>query len=265
MLELSAQLGEPSGKMLQIMNLKPVFVSFGASLSLCVACGSSDAGGNGRPVGSAGTSQATGGSGNPGGSGNLAGSGLGGASAGGSNPSAAGASATSSGSYSSGLAGDKVLGSLTEAEAAGLCKKLSDYFSDDGPVGKSVEDFSCRFSSALTALFTNPKTDAALQASCASLYATCTAAPTTTTETCSKPDASCTATVAEYDACVNDQLDSLDQLLSSVPACDKLTLASAATFFSGATQATASCETVQAKCPSAPTPPGLDDLASESP
>jgi len=238
--------------MLQIMNMKPVFVSIGLSLSLCVACGGSETGGNG----SAGSTASSGGSGNPGGSANHGGSG---------GSSAAGAPATNSGSYSSGLPGDKVLGSLTDDEAAGLCKKLSDYFSDDGPVGKNIEDVGCRFSSLLTALFTNPPTDAALQASCKASYDTCVAVPSTTSETCTKPDAACTATVAEYDACVNDELGALNQLLGSAPSCDEVTLASASNPLADAPQPTAACQKIQSKCPSAPAPPGFDDFGASDP
>jgi len=244
----------------QIMNMKPVFVSIGLSLSLCVACGGSDAGGNG----SAGSSASSGGSGNPGGNANHGGSAPG-AGSGGNGSSAAGGPSTNSGSYSSGLPGDKVLGSLTDDEAAGLCKKLSDYFSDDGPVSKRIEDVSCRFSSVLTALFTNPQTDAALQASCKSLYDSCVAGPLMTSETCNKPDAACAATVAEYDACVNDELDALNQLLGSAPSCDEVTLMSASGSLGSGLQPTAACQKVQSKCPSAPTPPGFDDFSDSNP
>jgi len=248
---------------MQIMNIKPLIGSISLALSLCVACGG-DADGNGSPGGSAGSTASRGGSENRGGSANHGGGAPGGGS-GGNGSSAAGAPATNPGSYSSGLPGDKVLGSLTDDEAAGLCKKLSDYFSDSGPVSKNIEDVSCRLSSVLTALFTNPPTDAALQASCKSLYDTCVAGPVTSSETCNKPDAACAATVAEYDACVNDELGALNQLLGSAPSCDEVTLASASGSFGSGLQPTAACQKVQSKCPSAPTPPGFNAFGDSDP
>src|SRR6185369_6445537 len=120
--------------MLQIINVKSAFVCLGLSLSLCVACGSSD-GAKGNTAGAAG-------SGNPGG-------GSGGGSSGGSGPSAGGAPTTNSGAFSSGLAGDKQLGSLTDDEAASLCKKLSEYFADGSALSNSFEEVTCRVSSVL--------------------------------------------------------------------------------------------------------------------
>ena len=243
--------------MLQMMRIAPVFVSLGLSLSLCIAC-SDSGGGNGNTAGS--SNSGTAGSGNPG----TAGSG--GGSSAGSGSSMAGASNSSTGTFSSGLPGDKVLGTLTDDESAALCKKISDSFADGTTVAKSVEDFTCRFSSILSALFMTPATDAALQAQCKSMYDTCIAGPSTSTETCKKPDATCTATVAEYDACVNDQLKALSQLGNILPTCDKITLASASTLLTGSgTETPASCQTVETKCPSAPTPPGLDSGMDPNP
>ncbi|MEI9942570.1 MAG: hypothetical protein WDO69_35600 [Pseudomonadota bacterium] len=194
------------------MTMKPMFVSIGLSLAMCVACGGSSDGGNGAP-------------------------------------------ANSSGNYSSGVSGDKQLGALTDQEFQGVCKNLSDYFSS-GAVGKGFEEFTCRFEGLLAGVAA--QTDAELQAACKATYDQCVAAPTTTTETCTKPDASCTATVAEYDACVNDSAKALTTLANSIPSCDKLTMASLGMIAVDDSTATpASCTTLQTKCPSAPKPPGM--------
>ena len=244
--------------MLQIMDMKSRFVCLGLSLSLCVACGGSD-GGNGNTGGSSGSGNPSAGSGNPGaGSGNLSGSG-----SGGSGPSAAGAASTNSGSFSSGLPGDKQLGSLTDDEAAALCKKLSEYFADGSAVSKSFEEVTCRLGSVVLATFGSPDTDAALQASCKSFYDSCVASPTMSSESCGKADASCTATAAEYEACVNDSVKQIGQLGTAVPSCDQLTLASAATVFAGgASTSPASCQAVSTKCPNAPTSGPFDPAGS---
>jgi len=243
--------------MLQIIDMKSVLVCLGLSLSVCVACGGSD-GANGTPGGSSG-------SGNPGaGSGNLSGSGPGsGGASGGTGPSAAGAASTNSGSFSSGLPGDKQLGSLTDDEAAALCKKLSEYFADGSAVSKSFEEMTCRLGSVVLATLGGPATDAALQASCKGFYDSCVAAPTMNSESCGKADASCTATVGEYEACVNDSVKQIGQLGTAVPACDKLTLSSAATVFAGgASTSPASCQAVSTKCPNAPTAGPFDPSGS---
>src|SRR6187431_1778379 len=223
--------------MLQFMTTKPMFVSIALSLSLCVACGGSD-GGGGAAGGSAGSGPV-----GSSGSGNLAGSGSGGS-------GAAGAPSTSSGNYSSGVAGDKQLSSLSDQEVAGLCKKLGDYFTT-GPVGKDLQDFSCRFAGLFAGFAA--QSDAELRAACKTTYDACKAAPTKTESTCGKPEASCTATVAEYDACVNDSVKALAALEGALPSCDKLTLAFLNSSDPGmSSDPPASCTILDSKCPSAP-------------
>lgn len=248
-LEFSAYVRE----VLQIMTLKPMFVSIGLSLALCVACGGSSDGGPAGSAGSAGSSSpgGSGGSVSPGGSG-----------PGGSSPGSSGAGgrpSTASGDFSSGLSGDKQLGSLTDQEFAGLCQKLHDYVSTSSFLEKA-EEFSCRISGLFVATLSNAQTDAELQSSCKTAYNACLAAPTTTTETCTKPDATCTATVAEYEACMSDSIEAFGEALKAVPACSELTLALLA--MSGddmMSQEPASCTALKAKCPSAPTLPGAGD------
>ena len=242
--------------MLQIIDVKSAFVCLGLSLSLCVACGGSE-GANGNTAGGAGSGNPGAGSGNPGG-------GSGGVSSGGSGPNAGGAPTTSSGTFSSGLSGDKQLGSLTDDEAASLCKKLSEYFADGSAVSNSFEEVTCRVTSVLFAGFGGADTDAALQASCKSFYDSCVAAPTMTSESCKKADASCTATTGEYEACVNDSVKQIGQLGTAVPTCDKLTLASASALFTGgsASESPASCQAVTAKCPNAPSSGAFDPSGS---
>jgi hypothetical protein len=237
--------------MLQITTMKPLFVSIALSLSLCVAC--SDAGSD-APGGSAGNSP-VGGSDNAGGSSSSAGTSAGGSNAAGSG--ASGAPSNGSDDFSSGVSGQKQLGSLTDQEFQGLCKKLSDHFST-GTIGQGVEEFTCRFAGLFAGA--TAQSDAALQAACKSAYDQCIAAPTTTEETCTKPDATCTATVAEYDACINDAAKALVALGNVLPACDKLTLTSLEMIDLGEeTEQPASCKVLETKCPSAPKPPNPID------
>jgi len=226
---------------MQLMSMKPAFVSIGLAFSLCVACGGSDGGGNGNM--------------NAAGAGNMNAAGAGNTNAAGAgNTNAAGAANTSTGSFSSGLPADKQLGSLTDAEKAALCQKLSDYFSQ-GTISKSLEEFTCRSSSALFALvLSGAQNDADLQTACKSAYEPCLSSPVMTSESCkvSETGSTCTATVAEYDACMNDYAKSLDQLITTFPTCDKLTLTSSSQIF--ALSEPASCQTLQEKCPDAALP-----------
>jgi len=246
--------------MLRIANLKPLVVTIGVSLSVCVGCGSNSDAGSGSPGGSGGSVTASS-AGNLGGAGGPVVGNSGGGSGGTS--SSGGAPSGNPGNYSSGIAGDRLLGSLTDDEFAGLCKKLSDYFSFSTPTGKNLELTSCRFTSAVAALFTAEQTDAALRTACQSSYDKCIASGTTATETCTKPPATCAATVAEYDLCLNDQVQALNQIESAVPSCDKLTVASLTALFLSLGGMTAACQTVEDKCPSAPEPHLFEDTPSE--
>jgi hypothetical protein len=229
--------------MLQFMTKKPLFVSIGLSLALCVACGGTSDSGNGDPAGSAGTSSPGGSGGSPGGSG------PGGGSPGGGSPG--GAPSTGS-TYSSGIAGDKQVGALTDQEFASMCQKFSDYFST-GAVGAAAEEITCRMGALFVGILA--QSDAELQTTCKAVYDQCIAGPTMTEETCNKPDATCTATVAEYDACLNDAGKAFIALPNALPTCDKATLTSLENLDLGSQgESPASCKIVETKCPSAPKP-----------
>lgn len=237
-------------------NLLALRVCLPIGLSLAfgvVGCGGSDSGGdktNGGGTG--GAASASGGSaGNAGTSSSTAG---GTSKAGGTGT--AGSSPGPGGDFDSGLPTDKPIASLTDAELGGLCDKFDDFYAT-GKVADDLQDFSCRFSGLLAAAFANAETDAAARTACKTAYDACAAAPGETTSTCGKPTGTCTATVAEVEACANDSAKALAQLVSAFPSCVELTLADL--MDSGEEPTTpedpASCTTLEMKCPGGPTSP----------
>jgi hypothetical protein len=245
------------------MNMKKRnFLALGAALPLglglalgVVACGGSDSDGSntggsaGAPSGgssSAGSSAMAGGP-SKGGVGNTAGT-----------TSAAGNSSGSPDDLATGLPANKPLSDLSEAEIAGLCGKFDEFYSSGSSAGMNLEDFTCRFSGVFAAALSGADTDAAARAACKMTYDACVAAPAETTTKCGKPTGTCTATVAELEACANDSAKAVAQLTSAFPSCAELTLADLMDLDGGgdaAPQNPASCTTFEMKCPDGPAPP----------
>lgn len=86
---------------------------------------------------------------------------------------------------------------------------------------------------------------------CKTAYDECLKAPAeTSTSTCEKPSATCTATIGEIEACLNDSMAQVSQILKSLPGCDDVgkPLDGAAPTED---QSPASCQVVKQKCPEA--------------
>jgi hypothetical protein len=235
-----------------------VCLPLGLGLALgVVACGGSDSG-NANAGGSAGAS--SGGSSSAGSSAMGGGtSKAGGSNTAGSNSSAgsnnAGNNSGSPGDLDTGLPADKPLSDLTDAEITGLCSKFDEFFSS-GSVGMNLEEFSCRFSGLFAAALGGAETDAAARAACKTAYDACVAAPAETTEMCGRPTGTCTATVAELEACANDSAKAVDQLTASFPTCAELTLADLTGGGGDAEpQDPVSCTMFEMKCPGGPARP----------
>ena len=229
----------------------------GLSLALgVVACGGNDSGGDTTDTAGS-TATGNGGASSTGGSGaSTAGS----SSKAGSTSTAgstgtAGSGMGSGGDFDTGLPADKPISTLTDAEITGLCSKFDDFYSK-GAVATGLKDFSCTFSGIFAALLGGADTDAAAQAACKTAYDACIAAPSETTSSCSKPSATCTATVGEVEACTNDSAKYVAQLGDLLPSCAELTLADLMDMGADMTPAEpASCTTLEMKCPDGPTPP----------
>lgn len=149
---------------------------------------------------------------------------------------------TTGGSFVSSVSGSKVLSSLTDAEIQTWCADIS-----KSDALKPVTDFSCRVAGLLAALFTQTDPDA--QAACQSAYTSCVTDPTSSQ--CShKPSASCQATVAEYDACLNDEVAVVKTLAAQIPMCSTLTQAALQMGGDPGDQTPpASCQIISEKCP----------------
>lgn len=147
----------------------------------------------------------------------------------------------------SGIPASTPAGTISDAEAADFCASVGAAV-DATFGGAEVEGAMCGFTAYAFAALAGG--DAA---SCQAAYDECLKAPTETMEKCSKPSAACTATVGEIEACFNDSMVQVKQLLSALPGCDDVGKMADGPMLEGASPA--SCEVVQQKCPEA-----LDDI-----
>jgi hypothetical protein len=206
------------------------------TLAAALACGGSD------------NNTSTTGAGGTGGSGGTSTAGTGGANGGGTGGSG------QSGGFMSSLPGSSQIGTLSMDQLQTLCDEFGAY-SLNSSLGSDTKEITCRFSALLSAAFTNPQTDSDLQAACQTAYDSCTTQ--SQQDMCNTtPDPSCTATVAEYTACVNDATALLHATLDSIPSCSEVTLADLDSDggSSDQTMTPASCQAVENECPSMATP-----------
>jgi len=146
--------------------------------------------------------------------------------------------------------GTKPLNTLTAAETTQLCNDTGAYM--ERVVSKAN---TCKMAATMAAAFASPTSDAAAQAACTPVYNQCMAGPaSSTTQTCDPIPADCTATVAQYSACVTDSLVALNQLLGAIPSCNAITLAELSDSSTGGTTTDtttpASCQAIESACPS---------------
>jgi hypothetical protein len=164
--------------------------------------------------------------------GGIAGSGQGGGpggnagSLGGGGPGSAGSAG--GGSVTS-ISGSKPLGTLTTAESTQLCDDAKAYFMSS--ISKAN---SCKFSALSNAASTSAPSDAVLRTNCTSMETSCNASaamgPGVATS-CFAPPPTCTATVAEYSACIKDGAALLTQSASTLPSCSAVKLADISPIF----------------------------------
>lgn len=171
--------------------------------------------------GGGGTGTAKGGAGPAkGGSPSTATGGSAGAATGGTGPAPGG------GELDTGLPDDKLLSSLTDAEVDQFCGDVDEF---SVQLLEDLDAFACAGQGLAAALESEPANDAAAQAACKTAYDECLANPNPAdgggeAAPCTKEDASCTASVGEAEACLNDIVEFLDLSASSLPACASLTL-----------------------------------------
>jgi len=149
------------------------------------------------------------------------------------------------------LSATKVLGTLTTAEAAQLCSDSYAYF------GRSISAAAtCKWKGLVFGVSSSAPTDAMLQANCATKETACMQAGPSNA-TCGDLPSPCTATVAEYSACIADQATAFSQAVSGLASCATVTHADleAVWAYSGAALP-ASCQALDITCTGAdlPTP-----------
>jgi hypothetical protein len=160
-----------------------------------------------------------------------------------------GGSSANLGGFSSSIDGNAVIGQLTPQQQQTLCGEIASFSKSSG-FDRDATDLFCREAGILAAYLNAPDaaTDAQLRALCQTNYDMCTSMQSA--GTCEPPTGACTATVAEFSACVNDTVETLPMELEDVPTCDKI---SAAQLTSTAPPAPPtqppSCASYQAKCP----------------
>lgn len=195
----------------------------GLSAVVAVACGGSDEGSDGGGAGKAGSGTAGAGSGSSG-----SGSGTGG---------------SGSGSVDSGAPEGTPANELTDAQVTALCESMGK--AAQTALGADAQEATCGFTAYFVASLT-PEGDAA--AACQTAYDECLREPTDTTqEECTKPSESCTATVGEIEACLNDSLAQVKKLLSGLPGCEDVGKDVGTPSLGGTSPP--SCQVVQEKCP----------------
>jgi hypothetical protein len=160
------------------------------------------------------------------------------------------------------VSGSKPFGQITDPEAMKLCTETLTYLQAQLQKQFTVET-ECRAVGAFVASIglTDQTTDAQVQASCQIGYNLCKSMPPdagvsfdagSTTATCSMataPGGTCTATVDQYTACVNETANATNNLF---PPCNQLTRAKVEMLAGGDAGATAmgpACTAFQAACP----------------
>jgi len=241
--------------------------SFLLSVFALTACsrGTSEPGGGGgssnSPGGASGGTQtggaiASGGSVGKGGASGTGGAGIvgtGGVSAGGGT----GSGGTGGGGSVTNVDGGKPLGGLTPSESAQLCQDTSAYF------GRNISQATlCKEAGLGYAVSSSASSDAQLQKNCATQEATCLQGGPAIAN-CTSIGASCTATVAQYSACITDRVADFNQKVSALASCATVTLPDLQAvwvFMDGTLPA--SCTVVTDQCPTLDIPSPLPGTGS---
>jgi hypothetical protein len=162
------------------------------------------------------------------------------------------------GNFSTSVPGNKSIASLTPSEQGQLCHDLDQW--SQTSLAPSTCQTSAVLAAALGAVFDSSLSDAQIQMSCTQAYNECLAsnqsADAGATSSCQMgvSDPTCTATVSEITACLNDQSAVFAQEANALPSCGSLTRANLSTAAGGDSDAgapdePASCKTVDMKCP----------------
>ena len=184
------------------------------STMVTAACSSSSSSGGTGGTSSSGGSVGTGGTSSSGGTVGTGGSSDSGGTVG-TGGSSSGATAVTT--LNDGLA----LKALTTADAAQLCKDTYAYFGKTIPMATA-----CKYKGLSYATSSSAPSDSQFQQVCKDHEATCTQAGSgvgsATDPGCSALPSTCTATVAQYSACISDEVVTFNQGVSGPPAVPRL-------------------------------------------
>lgn len=197
-----------------------------------VTAGCSSGGATGGTGGSTGSAGTTGGAGTTGSGGT----------GGGSNP----ASVTT-------ISGATALNALAPADVTKLCDDTYAYFGTAIPKATT-----CRWRGLAYGASSSAPTDAQLQSNCTNKETSCqgSADPWADNLGCNDIPSTCTATVAQYSACIIDEVAAFTQLVGGFPMCSMLMRSNASDILNAiAAPAPSSCASLMNTCPEL-SPPG---------
>ncbi len=203
-------------------------------------------------TGPAGCSSASNGGGTGGSSGGVGGSGSGtggsGAKGGSSGTGGSGAGGAGGGGGVTNIGSTKALNALTPAEANQLCNDIYSYFGTAIP-----QATACKWKGLSYAASSSAPTQAVLQQNCTMQQNGClqSDAATFSNPGCGDIPTNCTATVAQYSACIADEVTAFSQTVSGLPMCTALTSAGTSAIFDAQSGGTppASCASLSDACP----------------
>jgi len=156
-----------------------------------------------------------------------------------------GSGGTGGGSSVTTLSGGKAVGALTMAEATQLCNDTYAYFGTAIPKATS-----CKWKGLIYAASSSAPSQSALQQACTTKETSCLSTdPWANNPGCSDIPSTCTATVAEYSACISDEVAAFIPTVNGLPTCPTLT--STLPIIDAQTAGTppASCTSLGDKCP----------------
>ena len=149
--------------------------------------------------------------------------------------------------------GTKALNALTPTEVTQLCDDTYAYFGTAIPKATT-----CRWRGLAYGASSSAPTDAQLQTSCTNKETSClgSADPWADNLGCNDLPATCTATVAQYSACISDEVTAFIQLVNGFPMCSALVRSNASEILNAIAGAPpASCASLMNTCPEL-SPPG---------
>jgi hypothetical protein len=160
--------------------------------------------------------------------------------------------------FSTGVDGSKPLGTVSGPEAQSICDATQTWTSQAIAQAKQ-QQLACRVSSTVIAGVGSGfgggggmvGSDEELRMACQAAYDRCAMTPPpamTAAPTCQGFPPGCTATVSEYETCLNDIPPFVDQTLAMLPTCETLNRISILLVLNIVNTLPPSCKTFQMKC-----------------